>query len=163
MHLTTILITLGQISLPPHQEENLFLLYKACVHYNDCSKHQVKEDWIPQKPLNIFTGSSGRISSRISMFRLFQSSLPCYLIFLFLYLPSKTLALLVLNHEWSHCCFPTMMSFAQLYNFNSFTQIDGTGVPSINFHCCVLFFVDVQHLFIQRGPIGCPIFLLYCL
>lgn len=46
MHWTTVLNTQGQISLPPHPEENLFLLYKAHVHYNYCTTHQA-EDWIP--------------------------------------------------------------------------------------------------------------------
>ena len=54
----------------------------------------------------------------------------------------KTLALLVLNHEWNHCCFPTITSFAQLeVSIPSHRQ---TGLESVNFHCCALFFIDAQ-------------------
>ena len=59
----------------------------------------------------------------------------------------KTLALLVLNHEWNHCCFPTITSFAQLeVSIPSHRQ---TGLESVNFHCCALFHSIKNSLFIQ--------------
>ena len=62
-HSTIVLSTQGQISLPPHQEKNLLLLYKARVHYNYCITHQAKRTEYLRSPCTWLLGGCGCILS----------------------------------------------------------------------------------------------------